>query len=143
MSELVVALLLALVLGCIPGAVASSKGHSFLPWWLFGAALFIVALPLSILLEPRRRVDSGEVAAADLAFIESGKRFIFGYTASPSAAYCVWDRLQPGPPVFKAPYSQRGNYEAAARFHALERSLTASLRIPERPDTHQPPDSQF
>jgi hypothetical protein len=136
MPELVVVLLLTLVLGCIPGAVASSKGHSFPPWWLFGASLFIVALPMSILLEPRRPLNPGRVAGADVAFIESGRRFILGYTASPPAAYCVWDRLRPGPPVFKVPYSQRGKDEAAARFHALERSLAASMPIPKRPDTH-------
>lgn len=49
-------LLIALCIGCIPGAIAQSKGHSFAAWWLFGAALFIVALPMSLMLKP---VNSG------------------------------------------------------------------------------------
>lgn len=44
-------LLIALVLGCIPGAIAQSKGRSFVGWWLYGAALFVIALPHSLLLE--------------------------------------------------------------------------------------------
>lgn len=37
-------LLICALLGCIPGAIASSKGRSFFGWWLYGALLFIVAL---------------------------------------------------------------------------------------------------
>lgn len=45
-------LILAVLIGCIPGAIAQGKGHSFVAWWLFGAALFIVALPMSLMLKP-------------------------------------------------------------------------------------------
>ena len=44
-------LLLAILLGLIPAVIAEKKGRSFIVWWLFGALLFIVALPLAILLE--------------------------------------------------------------------------------------------
>lgn len=37
-------LLICAVLGCIPAAIASSKGRSFGLWWIYGALLFIVAL---------------------------------------------------------------------------------------------------
>ncbi len=40
-------------LGLIPAIIASSKGHNFFLWWLFGAALFIVALPMAIVQKPR------------------------------------------------------------------------------------------
>lgn len=43
----------SLVLGCIPGAIAQKKGHSFVVWWLFGAAIFVVALPISIMLKEK------------------------------------------------------------------------------------------
>ena len=43
-------LVLAAVLGLIPAAVASAKGRSFGLWWLFGALLFIVALPCALLI---------------------------------------------------------------------------------------------
>lgn len=46
-------LVIAIVIGVIPAAIARSKGHSFVLWWLFGAGLFIVALPCALML----RVD--------------------------------------------------------------------------------------
>lgn len=45
-------LIVAALLGCITGAIAQRKGHSFGTWWLFGALLFIVALPLALMAEP-------------------------------------------------------------------------------------------
>ena len=41
-------LIAALLIGLLPAAIAKSKGYSFMGWWLFGAALFIVALPVAI-----------------------------------------------------------------------------------------------
>lgn len=43
-------LILAVLLGLIPAAIASSKGKNFGVWWLYGAALFIVALPHSMIM---------------------------------------------------------------------------------------------
>lgn len=45
-------IVLAVILGCIPGAIAQSKGRPFVAWWLFGTALFVVALPMSIAAKP-------------------------------------------------------------------------------------------
>jgi predicted RNA-binding Zn-ribbon protein involved in translation (DUF1610 family) len=42
------------LLGIIPAAIAGRKGHSYFGWWLFGAALFIVALPVAILISPSK-----------------------------------------------------------------------------------------
>jgi hypothetical protein len=50
-------IVLCAVIGCIPGAIAQSKGHSFLGWWIYGALLFIVALPHSLMLRGVSRVD--------------------------------------------------------------------------------------
>lgn len=44
--------IIAIIIGVIPGAIAQSKGHSFVAWWVYGALLFIVALPHSLLLKP-------------------------------------------------------------------------------------------
>lgn len=49
----------AVVLGLIPGMIASSKVSAnkfgiFVLWWIYGAALFIIALPHSILWKPGR-----------------------------------------------------------------------------------------
>ena len=50
--EIMMWLLLLGILGCIPAAIAAGKGHNFVAWWVFGAALFIVALPCAILVGP-------------------------------------------------------------------------------------------
>jgi len=39
------------VLGLLPGYLAQRKGHHFFTWWIFGVALFPVALPLALMLE--------------------------------------------------------------------------------------------
>jgi hypothetical protein len=51
-------LILAALIGILPGAIANSKGHSFGVWWFFGAALFIVALPLSLVLRPNEAAQA-------------------------------------------------------------------------------------
>lgn len=41
----------AVLIGLIPAVIAQGKGRSFGLWWLYGAALFIVALPHSLLMK--------------------------------------------------------------------------------------------
>jgi hypothetical protein len=43
-------LLLAVLLGLIPAAIAQKKGRSFIGFWIYGALLFIVALPHTLLM---------------------------------------------------------------------------------------------
>lgn len=56
---------MALLLGLIPGAIAKGKGKSFGLWWIYGAAIFIVALPHALIMRPdddaieRRQLGSG------------------------------------------------------------------------------------
>lgn len=47
--------LLAVLIGLIPAAIAHSKGRSFVGFWIYGAMLFIVALPHALLIpsDPR------------------------------------------------------------------------------------------
>lgn len=45
-------LLVAVLVGVIPAAIAQAKGRSFVAWWIYGAALFIFALPHSLLIRP-------------------------------------------------------------------------------------------
>lgn len=58
-------ILIAICIGTIPGFIAQSKGRSFVAWWMYGAALFIVALPHSLLIKPdveqieREQLQSG------------------------------------------------------------------------------------
>src|ERR1039458_3074264 len=44
-------IILAAVIGLIPAAIAQSKGRNFVAWWLYGAALFIVALRHALLMK--------------------------------------------------------------------------------------------
>lgn len=45
-------LIFAVLIGLIPAYVAQKKGRSFGLWWLYGAALFIVALPHALIIAP-------------------------------------------------------------------------------------------
>lgn len=49
---LITTLVIAAGLGLITGAIARSKGYGFAEWWCFGAALFIVALPVVLVKGP-------------------------------------------------------------------------------------------
>lgn len=42
----------AAILGVIVGMIAKSKGRDFLPWWLYGALIFIVAIVHVLLIKP-------------------------------------------------------------------------------------------
>lgn len=52
-------LIIAALIGLIPAVIAQSKGYSFVAWWVYGAALFIVALPHSLLLKRNEREIEG------------------------------------------------------------------------------------
>ena len=41
-----------LLIGWIPALIAKSKGRSFVAWWIYGGALFIVALIHAIVMKP-------------------------------------------------------------------------------------------
>ena len=45
-------LVIAILLGLIPAAIAKSKGRSFGLWWLYGFLIFIVALPHALMMRP-------------------------------------------------------------------------------------------
>lgn len=47
-------LIIAILIGLIPANIAGDKGRSFLGWWIYGALLFIIALPHSLLLKPKQ-----------------------------------------------------------------------------------------
>lgn len=55
-------ILIAICIGLIPAAIAQSKGKSFVAWWLYGAALFIVALPHALML----KVDKQQIEREQL-----------------------------------------------------------------------------
>ncbi len=44
-------LIIGLIIGLIPAAIASSKGRSFFLWWVYGTLLFIIAIIHSIVMK--------------------------------------------------------------------------------------------
>ena len=56
---LLIGLLVLGTAGLIPAVIARRKGRNFVDWWFFGAALFFVALPASIILKPADRKTEG------------------------------------------------------------------------------------
>ncbi|KZS55269.1 zinc ribbon domain-containing protein [Rhizobium leguminosarum] len=48
-------LIIAVIIGLLPAAIAQSKGRSFVLWWFYGAAIFIVALPHALLMSSDAR----------------------------------------------------------------------------------------
>ncbi|HBQ5903525.1 TPA: zinc ribbon domain-containing protein [Klebsiella pneumoniae subsp. pneumoniae] len=60
-------IIICAILGCIPAAIAKSKGRDFFGWWLYGALLFIVALIHSLVIKKdiraieRSQIDEGMV----------------------------------------------------------------------------------
>jgi hypothetical protein len=61
--ELIIILIICAILGCIPGAIASSKGRSFGEWWLYGALLFIVALIHSLCIKKDHKAVENSLLA--------------------------------------------------------------------------------
>lgn len=65
MDPVVIVLAVAAVIGLIPASIGHSKGRHFAVWWLYGAALFFVALPHALLMDrdaeaiDRRRLQTG------------------------------------------------------------------------------------
>jgi len=69
-------LIMAILIGLIPAAIASRKGYSFIGWWIYGAALFIIALPHALIIKP------------DQALIEK-KKIALGMKKCPMCAELV------------------------------------------------------
>lgn len=47
-------LIFAILIGLIPASIAKGKGKSFELWWFYGAALFIIALPHSLIMKANK-----------------------------------------------------------------------------------------
>lgn len=52
------------LLGLIPAFIAQKKGRSFIDWWLFGAALWPVAIPAALLIKPRVSGEASQVQSS-------------------------------------------------------------------------------
>ncbi len=76
----------AVLLGLVPAAIAHGKGRSFLRWWLFGAAQFIVALPAALIMAPAEPRQSGLKKCPRCAKLIKCEATICRYCQQPVAA---------------------------------------------------------
>lgn len=54
----------AILIGLIPAMIAQKKGRSFIGFWIYGALLFIVALPHALIMSPNiKAVEQNALAA--------------------------------------------------------------------------------
>ncbi len=66
-------LMIAVLIRLIPATIASNKGGPFASWWMFGTALFIIALPAALLMKPdtaaveRKQLSEGMQKCPDCA----------------------------------------------------------------------------
>jgi hypothetical protein len=59
-------LIIAALIGLIPAMIAQSKGHSFIAWWIYGGALFIIALPHALLLKTNtKKIENRQLKSGD------------------------------------------------------------------------------
>jgi RNA polymerase subunit RPABC4/transcription elongation factor Spt4 len=78
-------LVLAVLLGLIPAALAKGKGRSFGLWWFYGAALFIIALPHSLLIKAntqaleREQIEGGMKKCPHCAELIKGEAKVCPY----------------------------------------------------------------
>ena len=52
-------LIIGAVIGILPAFIANSKGRSFVVWWIYGALLFIIALPHALLMQADQKSLDG------------------------------------------------------------------------------------
>lgn len=59
-------LIIGTLIGLLPAAIAQSKGRSFVAWWIYGALLFIVALPHALIMKAdEKSIEQKKVAGGE------------------------------------------------------------------------------
>lgn len=99
-------LIIAVLIGLLPAAIARGKGRSFIGWWVYGAALFIIALPHALLMKPdRAEIESRALADGDLKKCEHCAELI-----KADAKVCRYCGRDVGPPPTRSePAKEEGS----------------------------------
>lgn len=106
-------LVLILVIGLIPAMIAANKGRNFLLWYLYGCALFIIALVHALLLK-RRRSDPGRHEGVSVGAGEGR----LARTGSPAWRRLVWRH--------GSPHAVRGDLHSGRGVHPRDRGQRAA-----------------
>lgn len=57
-------LVFAVLIGLLPAFIAKNKGRSFVAFWIYGALLFIVALPHALLMKSNAKTLEADALAS-------------------------------------------------------------------------------
>ena len=60
MEEFIASMVFSIPLGLIPAFIAQDKGRSFVTWWVYGALIFIVAFPHSVIIKANHKIVKSE-----------------------------------------------------------------------------------
>lgn len=59
-------LIIALIIGLIPALIAQSKGRDFIVWYIYGVALFIIALVHSLVISKSPKKANEDLKKMDM-----------------------------------------------------------------------------
>lgn len=126
--------------GLACGFIWQSKGGNFALGFLLGLFLGLIGLIIVAVAQPggnRSAFPAAGTTQPAITWTHTGSRYLMGYTLSP-AAYGIWDRGAPGPPILRYPYTEHGKNEASAKFVDLEPAGVA-IAAPSPPPPPPPP----
>jgi hypothetical protein len=59
-------MVVAILMGLLPALIAQAKGRSFVWWWIYGALLFLVALPHAGIIKSNQAAKERRLLAEQL-----------------------------------------------------------------------------
>jgi hypothetical protein len=79
----------AILLGLIPAIIAQQKGRRFIVFWIYGALVFIIALPHALLMNPTAKASGNNTLAQNVKKCIYCAQII--KVESKVCLYCSWD----------------------------------------------------
>ena len=119
-------LIFCALLGLLPAFVAQKKGRSFGLWWLYGALLFIVALPHALIMDP---LPDSEAAMKHDALVRASKGL--GPVRQTAIDFKVDRKGSDEPTVIKRDLSNPDHAQRPVKPEALDRWQALTKYDPE------------